>query len=39
MQMLKFDQTVQQYVNALKVDKKEIAGILVEMPRNNLTYL
>lgn len=26
-------------MNALKVDKKEIAGIQVEMPRSNFNYL
>lgn len=39
MQMTKFDSTVQQYVNALKVENKELAGIQVEMPRSNYHYL
>ena len=37
--MAKFDQTVQQYVNALKIEKRERAGIQVEMPRSNYNYL
>lgn len=39
MQAHKFDKTIQQYVKALKIEKREMAGIQIEIPESSYNYI